>query len=57
MIVLDTNFLIGIFRDKHNQEAILDMIEYPKTQQLTSLNFWNSGRTLEIEDIFIVGIS
>jgi len=29
--VLDTNFLIDILRNKHNPEATLDMIEYPKT--------------------------
>ncbi|VVB96046.1 tRNA(fMet)-specific endonuclease VapC [uncultured archaeon] len=31
MTVLDTNFLIDVLRDKRNPEAILDMIEHPKT--------------------------
>jgi tRNA(fMet)-specific endonuclease VapC len=98
--VLDTNFLIDILRDKHNPEAILDLIEYPKTTTINVFELYfgaersvkkkegisninsliksmevlefdmpaaiktanihaklkNSGRTLEIEDLFIAGI-
>lgn len=37
MTVLDTNFLIDVLRGKHDPEAILDMIEYPKT---TTINIF-----------------
>jgi tRNA(fMet)-specific endonuclease VapC len=100
MTVLDTNFLIDLLRGKGNPEAILDMIEHPKTttinvfelyfgaersvkkrQSISNINsliksleilefdvpaavktagihakLKSSGRTLEIEDLFIAGI-
>ncbi len=51
MTVLDTNFLIDVLRDKGNPEAMLDIIEYPKTTTINVFElYFGAERSVKKEE-------
>ncbi len=51
MTVLDTNFLIDVLRDKRNPEAVLDMIEHPKTTTVNIFElYFGAERSVKKEE-------